>query len=85
MPVSGRGTVHLLTFLHQGPPAPGVDYAGGFPLAAIELAEQPGLRVEATVLDCPRDQLRVGLEVELTWMDRTERPGPPSARLGAQP
>ena len=40
VPVSGRGTVHLLTFLHQGPSAPGVDYSGGFPLAAIELAEQ---------------------------------------------
>jgi len=54
MPVSGRGTVHLLTFLHQGPPAPGVDYSGGFPLAAIELAEQPGLRVEATAAACPK-------------------------------
>ena len=85
MPVSGRGTVHLLTFLHQGPPAPGVDYAGGFPLAAIELAEQPGLRVEATVLDCPRDQLRVGLEVELTWMDRDGAPWPAFRPARAQP
>jgi uncharacterized OB-fold protein len=76
VPVSGRGTVHLLTFLHQGPPVPGLDYAGGFPLAAIELAEQPGLRVEATVVDCPRDQLRVGLAVELTWIDRDGAPWP---------
>ena len=70
VPVSGRGTVYLLTILYQGPPAPGVDYSGGYPLAAIELAEQAGLRVEATVVDCPRDRLRVGLEVELTWIDR---------------
>ncbi len=75
-PVSGRGVVYLLTFLHQGPPAPGVDYAGGFPLAAIELAEQPGLRVEATVVGCPRDRLRVGLEVELTWITRDGQPWP---------
>ena len=75
-PVSGRGTVYLLTLLHQGPPAPGVDYTGGFPLAGIELAEQPGLRVEATVVDCPRDQLRVGLAVELTWIDRDGAPWP---------
>ena len=27
-PVSGRGTIHLAIFLHQGPPADGVDYAG---------------------------------------------------------
>lgn len=75
-PVSGRGTVHLLTFLHQGPPAGGVDYAGGFPLAAIELAEQSGLRVEATVVGCPRNLLRIGLEVELTWIDRDGAPWP---------
>lgn len=74
-PVSGRGTVHLLTFLYQGPP--GVDYTGGFPLAAIELAEQPGLRVEATVVDCPRERLRIGLEVELTWIDRDPDPKAP--------
>lgn len=85
VPVSGRGIVHLLTFLHQGPAAQGVDYAGGFPLAAIELAEQPGLRVEATVLDCPREQLRVGLEVELTWMDRDGAPWPAFRPAGAQP
>src|SRR3984893_13438328 len=75
-PVSGRGTVHLLTFLHQGPPAPGVDYAGGFPLAAIELAEQPGLRVPATVVDCPRDRPCVGLRVELPWTERDGAPRP---------
>jgi len=76
VPVSGRGTVYLLTFLHQGPPCDGVDYAGGFPLAGVELAEQPGLRMEATVVDCPRDQLRVGLDVELTWIDRDGAPWP---------
>jgi uncharacterized protein len=77
VPVSGRGTVHLLTFLHQGPPAPGVDYSGGFPLAAIELAEQARLRVAATVVDCPRDRLRIGLEVELTWIGREGDPKTP--------
>ncbi len=84
-PVSGRGTVHLLTFLHQGPPAPGVDYSGGFPLAAIELAEQPGLRVQATVVDCPRDRLRIGLAVELTWIDRDGAPWPAFRPAGATP
>jgi uncharacterized protein len=84
-PVGGRGMVHLLTFLHQGPPAAGVDYPGGFPLAAIELAEQPGLRVAATVVDCPRDQLRIGLPVELTWIDRDGAPWPAFRPAGGQP
>lgn len=85
VPVSGRGTVHLVTFLHQGPSAPGVDYAGGFPLAAIELAEQPGLRVQATVVDCPRDRLRIGLKVELTWIDRDGAPWPAFRPVGSPP
>lgn len=84
-PVSGCGTVYLLTFLHQGPPARGVDYAGGFPLAAIELAEQPGLRVQATVVDCARDRLRIGLPVELTWIDRDGAPWPAFRPVREQP
>jgi uncharacterized OB-fold protein len=77
--------VYLLTFLHQGPPTAGVDYEGGFPLAAIELAEQPGLRVAATVVDCPREQLRIGLPVELTWIERDGAPWPAFRRAGGPP
>ncbi len=41
-PVSGRGTVHLLMRLHQGPTAPNVDYADGpYPVVTVELEEQP--------------------------------------------
>ncbi|HEY4850755.1 MAG TPA: OB-fold domain-containing protein [Streptosporangiaceae bacterium] len=74
--VSGRGTVYALTLLHQGPPAPGVNYATPFPLAAVELVEQPGLRVESTLVDWAREDLRIGLEVELTWIDREGAPWP---------
>ncbi|OHV32251.1 MULTISPECIES: Zn-ribbon domain-containing OB-fold protein [Pseudofrankia] len=73
-PVSGRGTVHTLTLLHQGPPAPDVDYTRPWPLAAVELAEQPGLRFAATIVDCPPERLAVGLPVELTWITRTGAP-----------
>ena len=40
--VSGRGTIYLLILLHQGPPAPGVDYTVGPPLIKVfVLAEHP--------------------------------------------
>ncbi len=71
-PVSGRGTVHLLTLLHQGPPV--VDYSRPWPLAAIELVEQPGLRFVGTLVDCPAP--RIGLPVELTWITRDDAPWP---------
>jgi uncharacterized OB-fold protein len=74
--VSGRGTVHLLIRLHQGPPAPGVDYATPLPVATVELEEQVGLRYTSGVVNCAPDQLRIGLPVRLTWVDRYDAPYP---------
>ncbi len=73
-PVSGRGRIHLLILLHQGPPARDVSYATPWPLAAVELDEQPGLRFVSTVIDCPPERLRVGLPVELIWIERDGAP-----------
>jgi uncharacterized OB-fold protein len=73
-PVSGKGRIHLLILLHQGPPARDVSYSSPWPLAAVELEEQPGLRFVSTVVDCPPEQLRVGLPVELTWIERDGGP-----------
>ena len=47
--VSGRGTIHLLMSLHQGPPAEGVDYTDGHPVVTVELEEQTALRFTSTV------------------------------------
>jgi uncharacterized protein len=74
--VSGRGTVHLLIRLHQGPPAPGVDYSVPLPVATVELEEQEGLRYTSTVINCPPERLRIGLPVRLTWTERYGAPYP---------
>ena len=74
--VSGRGTVHLLIRLHQGPPAEGVSYDGGYPVATIDLEEQVGLRYTSTVVGVTREQLQIGLRVELTWIEREGEPFP---------
>lgn len=75
--VSGRGTIHLLMTLHQGPPASGVDYAGGHPVITVELEEQPALRFTSTVTaDFPPDGFAIGAAVELTWTDRDGTPMP---------
>jgi uncharacterized OB-fold protein len=76
-PVSGRGVIHLAMFLRQGAPAPGVDYEKGpHPVVTVELEDQPGLRLTSTVVDTPLDQIRIGLPVELTWIDRYGAPFP---------
>lgn len=75
-PVRGTGTVHLTVFLHQGPPAPGVDYATPYPVVTVELDEQPGLRFTSTVVDASNSQIRIGERVTLAWADRAGVPLP---------
>jgi uncharacterized protein len=75
--VSGRGTVHLAIALRQGPVADGVDYAGApHPVATVELEEQKGLRFTGTVVGCALDDIRIGMPVELTWIERNGNPYP---------
>ena len=86
-PVSGRGRVHLLMLLHQGPPAPGVDYsAGPYPVVTVELEEQPSLRYTSTIVNCDPDDIRLDMPVRLTWIDRHGAPFPvfePDTAAGA--
>lgn len=76
-PVSGRGTIHLAIFLHQGPSADGVDYAAGpHPVVTVELEEQEGLRFTSTVVGADNDDIAIGAPVKLTWIERDGRPYP---------
>lgn len=75
--VSGKGTIHLLIRVHQGPPAPGVDYsAHPHPVATVELDEQPGLRFTSTIINCPLEKIRIGMRVQLAWIERYGAPYP---------
>jgi hypothetical protein len=74
--VSGRGSIHLLILLHQGPPAEGVDYSTPHPVVTVELDEQTGLRFTSTVVDISADALKIGQRVVLDWIERDARPYP---------
>jgi uncharacterized OB-fold protein len=73
-PVSGRGTIHLLVWLHQGPPTAGVEYTHPYPVVVVELDEQPGLRVTGTVKDTAHQAFGIGSRVELDWGERSGVP-----------
>jgi len=81
--VSGRGTIHLLIWLRQGPPADGVDYATPHPVVTVELVEQPGLRFTSTVVGVRMGEVAIGDPVELTWIERGGEPFPAFARPAA--
>ena len=75
-PVGGSGTIYLLIFLHQGPPAEGVDYSTPHPVATVELDEQVGLRFTSTVVGADNEDITIGSPVALDWIERNGRPFP---------
>ncbi len=75
-PVAGTGTIHLAIFLHQGPPAEGVDYATPYPVVTVELDEQPGLRFTSSVVGAPNETIAIGRRVRLDWIERAGTPLP---------
>jgi uncharacterized OB-fold protein len=74
--VSGNGMIHLAIFLHQGPPAEGVDYSTPYPVVTVALDEQPGLRFTSTVIDAPNESIVIGERVTLDWIERYGAPLP---------
>jgi uncharacterized OB-fold protein len=81
--VSGDGVIFMNVFLHQGPPAAGVDYSTPYPVVTVELEEQVGLRFTATVADASNDDIRIGKAVRLDWRERSGSPMPVFVLTGA--
>lgn len=74
--VSGSGAIALAIFLHQGPPAEGVDYSTPYPVVAVDLNDAPGVRFTATVADAANDDIVIGRRVTLDWRERHGSPMP---------
>ena len=61
--VSGKGVVHSYTVTHQ--PVPG--FEPPFAVVMVELAEQKGLRLVSNLVDVAPDDVRIGMDVEVTF------------------
>jgi len=61
---SGRGVVYAWAVPHH-PQVPGFDY----PLFVVLVELEEGVRLVSNLVDVERDQLRIGLEVEVCWLD----------------
>ncbi|GAA4610401.1 hypothetical protein GCM10023195_42660 [Actinoallomurus liliacearum] len=61
---SGHGTLHSYV-VHHHPPVPGLDPP--FVVALVDLEE--GVRVVGNLLDCPLDQVRIGMPLELVFQE----------------
>jgi uncharacterized OB-fold protein len=66
--VSGRGTLYSYTVVMQAFHPYFVERLP-YTLAVVELEEEAGLRVTTNIIDCPEDQLRIDLPVEVAFVD----------------
>jgi uncharacterized OB-fold protein len=64
VPVSGRGTVFSFVVMHQAN-HPG--FAAEVPYAVVVVELDEGPRLLSNVVDCPVDEIRIGLPVEVVF------------------
>ena len=76
--VSGKGFVFTFVILHTGAlvGVEGVDYMKGYPLLVVELEEQEALRITGPMVNCANEDIRIGMPVTLTWIERQGHPVP---------
>lgn len=67
--VSGRATVHTWTINHQ-PWIPGFDPP--YVVAIVEIAEQPGLRLMTNIVNCPPEDVAIGMPVQVLFDERED-------------
>ncbi len=75
---SGKGTVYSFTVCHR--PAPGFEKDVPYNLALIELDE--GVRMMSNIVDCPLDEIHVGMRVEVVFDDVTPQVTLPKFKRG---
>jgi hypothetical protein len=63
---SGRATVHSFTIEHN-PAATGATFSGGQPYVVALVDLEEGVRMLTNVVGCAPDDVRVGLDVTVTW------------------
>jgi uncharacterized OB-fold protein len=62
--VSGRATLASYTINHQAwMPGPELPYV----VAIIEIVEQPSVRLTTNLVNCPHDEIRIGMPVRVTF------------------
>lgn len=64
VPLSGRGTIYSFIVVHR-PQHPAFFEDAPYNVAIVELEE--GLRSHFSIVDCPNDELRVGMPVEVVF------------------
>ncbi len=68
--VSGRGRVYTFTKTHYVY-HPAFAQQAPYVVALVELEEDPGVRIVSNIVECPADQVSIGMLVEVVFDDLT--------------
>ncbi|HEX5586781.1 MAG TPA: Zn-ribbon domain-containing OB-fold protein [Acidimicrobiia bacterium] len=69
--LSGRGHVYSWSVMNS-PGNPGFEDRIPYAVLVVELEEQQGLFTIGNVVDCPLDEIEIGMPLEVTWEDVTD-------------
>jgi hypothetical protein len=70
--VSGRATLASYTINHQRwMPGPELPYV----VAIVEIVEQPSLRLTTNLVDCPHDQIHIGMPLRVVFERHADADG----------
>lgn len=72
--VGGKGTVYSFTIPSRTSPgelpAKGFEYP--FAVVLVELADAGGVRIPGNLVDCPLEEIKIGMQVEVLFDDVTD-------------
>ena len=72
--IGGRGTVYFFSFRNGTPAHKARATDEPYPIVNVDLPE--GVRFTTTLVDCPKADLKIGMAVELTWIEEDGMPFP---------
>ena len=81
--VSGRGVIYSFSRMYNLG-NPGFEEDLPYAVIIVELEEQKGLFTVANLLDCPTEQVAIGMKVEVTFQDITPEVTLPQFRQVSQ-
>ncbi len=76
--VSGQGTIHTWTVFHQ---VYHQAFVSDVPYAVVMVELEEGVRLLSNLVDCPTDDIEIGMPVEVVFEDATEEITLPKFRL----
>ena len=69
--VSGKATVYSKLIVHRAP-HPAVADKVPYNIVMVTLDDYPEIRLSTNVVDCPNEEIKEGMPVELVWDDVAE-------------